>query len=659
MPATVAVHWLKENAVERSPHRVLVVDTETRPVGELDRNHQVLRLWSARLSRRHGIDPKQPRAEWFRGTTAGELAELVDRLARSDHALWLFTHNLNFDLAVTALPVALVERGWRMTDGALTTDSPWCRMARGTRRLAVADSWSYLPSSVETLGELTGLPKLELPEWADDDDAWWARCDRDVDIVAQALDSLMEWWDAGRYGNWSITGPSTGWNSYRHRLGRRQILVDPDPVARELEARAITGGRRDVWRLGRMPRGLYADLDMATAHLVVMSERPLPVRRLRRFESMALDDHHLEAARMDVLAECELDTQVPRYPWDSGHGVFYPVGRFRTVLAGPEIREARRRGELRAIGPGYVYVLADHMTDWARWVASLLAVESPGVPPAVRLMAKHWSRCVPGKWAGHTSEVIDRTPDPRPGWHVEHGWVSAGRRRADYLRIGGETWTIVRDMWADDAFPAILAWIQAHTRVAVNRLLDALGPAALSVNTDGVLVDVRTLQGEGTDWWTPRPRPAREALRLLADWCTAADPVVAPFTVRVKGAWDRLKVVSPQHAILGTERRLSGIPKRATALGGGRYRFTQWPKLRVQLQREGATGYTTRQSTADLSHVPPPGWLWADGTVTPVTCHLDDAGDVRIELPSLPGLELTDLAPALMQHPRLRGLLPV
>lgn len=592
--------------MERSPHRVLIVDTETRPVSELDRNHQTLRLWSARLARRHGIDPHKPREEWHRGTTAGELAELVDGLARSDAALWLFTHNLNFDLAVTALPVELTDRGWRMTEGALTTDSPWCRLARGTRRLAVANSWSYLPASVETIGELIGLPKLDLPAWADDDAAWWDRCDRDVQIVAQAMDSLMDWWDAGRFGNWSITGPATGWNSYRHRLGRKQILVDPDPDARELEARAITGGRRDVWRLGRMRKGLYADLDMATAHLVVMSERPLPVRRLRRFDAMALDDHHLEAARMDVLAECTIDTRSPRYPWDSGAGVFYPVGRFRTVLAGPELREARRRGELVSIGPGYVYILADHMTDWARWVAGLLAVENPDVPPAVRLIAKHWSRCVPGKWAGHTSEVIDRSPDPRPGWHVERGWVSAGRRRADYLRIGGETWTIVRDMWADDAFPAILAWIQAHTRVAVNRLLDTLGPAALSVNTDGVLVDVHNLMARMDPLGAWDKEPARRQLAMLARLCVGWETTTAPFTVRVKGAWDRVKVISPQHAILGTERRLSGVPARALALGGGRYRFTQWPKLRVQLQREGATGYTTRQATADLTHVPPP-----------------------------------------------------
>src|SRR6266508_1359179 len=141
-------HWLRPNHQERSPYRVLVVDTETRPVSEDEPSRQVLRLWVARLTRRHGIDKGKPRAENHDGRTAAELVELVQSVARSDYSLWLLTHNLNFDLAVTELPVLLTEAGWRNTDAALTTDSPWCRMVRGSRRLTIADTFSWLPTSV-------------------------------------------------------------------------------------------------------------------------------------------------------------------------------------------------------------------------------------------------------------------------------------------------------------------------------------------------------------------------------------------------------------------------------------------------------------------------------------------------------------------------------
>jgi hypothetical protein len=649
-----SVHWLRENQQERSPRRVLIVDTETTPASVDNPDQHHLRLWCARLVRRRGVDPRKPRHEDYAGLTADELADLVTSLARADHTLWLLTHNLNFDLAVTALPVLLTERGWRITEGALTTDDPWCRLARGSRRLAIADSWSYLPQSLEAIGKLIGLRKLQLPDWRDDDAAWLARCRRDVEITARAVMQLLDWWDAGHYGNWSITGPSTGWSSYRHRRPAPRVLVDPDPEARALEARAVTGGRRGVRWIGRQPVGLYADLDLTTAHLVAMSERLLPMRRLRSFASLGLDHHALRSNVLDVLAECEVEVAAPRYPWDSGHGIFYPVGRFRTVLAGPEVRDALARGELRSIGAGYSYVLGNHMQGWARWLATLLDDTNRDVPPAARLAAKHWSRCVPGKWAGHRSEVIRRVPDPRPGWQVERGFLAAEGRPADFLRIGGELWTIARDEWADDAFPAILAWIQSWTRLAVNRLGDRLGSAALTVNTDGLVVNVDQVRdGDGAPLGQLRTS-ALGKLRALDGLCQAWAPLVAPFQVRIKGAANQVTVISPQHLILDGEKRLAGIPHRATVLADGQYRFTQWPRLRVQLQREAPPGYRTVRRTVNLANVAPTGWLLDTGEVLPPLVWQQDGADV-VAPPHWTALGHGDaLAPPERQHPVLR-----
>lgn len=659
MAHQVKVHWLRENARNATPHRVLVFDTETRPRSEAEPDAQVLRLWSARLIRRHDVEPKLPRVETFDGTTAAELAALVDRLTTRDRTTWLFAHNLSFDLAVTALPVELTALGWRLTEGALTSDSPWCRMARKDRRLTVADTWSWMPASVEVIAGMVGKRKLVLPSWGASDDEWRARCRRDVEVCTLAIEQIMDWWDQGGLGNWSVTGPASGWSTYRHRRPAPRVLVDPDPDARAFEARAITGGRREARRTGELPRGLYADLDLATAHLTVMASQPLPARRFKSFDQLPLESPMLRSRIFDVLAECELEVQTPRYPWDSGRGVFYPVGRFRTVLAGPEIREAQARGELRSIGRGTLYHVRAHMAGWAIWLAQLIAQETPGVPPVVRLLAKHWSRCVPGKWAGHTSEVIRKTPDPRPGWSVERGAIDGGRRAADFLRLGGELWTIARDEWADDAFPAILAFIQSYTRVALGRMLDQLGPAVVSCNTDGVLVDVwRWRAGQPRSQATRRPS-GDQALRELDAWCQDVERDLAAFQVRIKGAWSQVTILGPQHLVLGAERRLAGIPRRAIVLADGRYSFTAWPKLRVQLIPDGPPVYRTEARTVSLAKITQAGWLLQDGSTRPIRTDIrqDQATILAPEPAELGDPPAAQLAPVKSQHVALRPVL--
>lgn len=657
MKPAPAIHWLRHNAAIRSPYRVLVLDTETAPVVAGNPDEQRLRLWSAQLTRRHDVDPKEPRSSMIRGTTARELATSVNQLAKRDRTLWVFAHNLSFDLAVTALPVELVALGWRMTEGALTTESPWCRMVRGGSRITIADSWSWLPTSVAALGELVGLEKLPLPAWEDDDAAWWARCDRDVEVTSAAILQVMDWWDRGELGNWSVTGPSCGWSTYRHFQPNPHVLIDPGDGAREFEARAITGGRRQVSRLGPQLPGLYVDLDMATAHLAVMQGQPLPWRRMAHFDSLAPDSRMLNGRVVDVIAECVVDLAAPRFAWDSGGGIFYPVGRFTTVLTGPEIREARDRGELVSIGEGWTYGLSGHMAPWAAWLRELIDNPPEGTPAVVRLAAKNWSRCVPGKWAGHTSETITRTPDPRPGWNVVHGYDPVHGGPVDLLRFGGELLTIARDRWSDDAFPAVLAFIQGHVRVALGRLLDALGPAWLATNTDGALVDARAMHlGRGDPDDTVRVTD-RDRLDILDRWCAAYSLPPALFTVRPKGKWSDAIIYGPQHLILGGERHMSGVPGSATRDDDGRYVFTAWPKLRVQIGTEGPAGYTTQRRRVQVDNIPPAGWLACTGRVFPARIGTVDGRDALLPPSDALMADSGPLQPPERQHPKLRKVL--
>lgn len=650
MGRSMTVHRLGRPGAARSPDRLVVLDTETTPVPEGDGERHVLRLWAATLIRRHGVDPGQPRLEDADGRTGEELADRIDAWAPRDGTCWVVAHNLAFDLAVTQLPLRLVRRGWRLTESALTAESPWARLARGRSRITLADTWSWLPTSVEDLGRLIGEPKVPLPDWSAGDDAWLRRCRTDVAITASAFLACLDWWDAEKLGAWGITGPATGWTSYRARAIGQTPTIDPDPAARAFEMRAVTGGRREVRGLGLVPATLVADLDLITAHLTAMSTLGLPRRRIARFDRLRADHPFLDGGPADVLAEVEVEVEAPRYPLPTAAGVVYPVGRFRTVLAGPEIREARARGELRGIGPGYAYALSIHMAEWARWVAGLLDARSE-VPGPVRVMAKHWSRCVPGKWASRTGATIDRVPDPRPGWLVERAALMPEGRPADLLVVEGERWTIVRDEWADHAFPGVLAWIQSATRVALARLLDALGGGWVSCNTDGVLVAVDAVLARHGRAIPIRPSTETARLQALDDLVEGWNRQLAPFVARIKGAARQVTVLSPQHALVDGERRLAGIPRRAVDLGGLRFEFTTWPKLRLQLERPWPPGFRTRRTVVEVGAIRPLGWRLVGDVVVPWRVERQPDGTTILCRPEASSLDPDLLAPPEAQHP--------
>ena len=651
------VHYLRPNHTERSPHALLVWDTETRTVGEGPQAFQVLRLWCADLVIRRNMRRREAPLTRLSGVNADTLADAIEDAAAPKRALWCYAHNLGFDLSVTALPVVLAERGWKLTAHALATEQPWARMSKGDLHIVLCDSWSLMPEPLADIGARVGIAKPDLPENDDSEAAWVQRCQADVQITRTALLQVLDWWDAQALGNWSLTGPACGWSSLRHREDFGKVVIDPDNAARAEERAAISGGRREVWRVGKQQPGLYADLDFLHAHLTVCATKALPWRRGLRIDSLPTDHLWLQAKTLDVLAEVEIETATPRYPVDTGNGILYPTGRFVTTLAGPEIREAAARGELRRVGKGYVYDVRPHMAGWARWVAAMLDAPGPDLPPAVGAVAKAWSRTVPGKWAAHTGETAYELPDPRPGWHLEEGAIMPGRIPARYLSLGGTQYVIAMDREADDAFPAVLAWVQSWTRVLLSRLVDGLGDACLQCNTDGALVDVaaliRTAELEGwaqPGWWRNPGEAVQAAIGRLA-------PAIDPLTVRVKRLAQEVDIIGPQHIVLDKERRLAGVPRKALEPEPHVYSFDTWPRLPSQIGRDGPAGYQMGERTISLQQVPVARWRLTGGMCLPPECRLtaDGANEILPPPRDLFWAGVIDLEQP--EHPALRGLL--
>lgn len=630
MPARqVPVHYLRPNHADYTPAACIFLDTETRVVRTEPEEVLGLRLWVATYTDRRVRKRTTARHLSSWGHTAPELVRWINDVTRNRTSVWLFAHNLAFDLTTTRLPLLLLQTGWTISDAAVGGKAPWLRLNKGRLTLTIVDSWSWLPVPLDEVAHKVGKRKPALPGEGDTEAEWLARCGHDVDIMGTAMLDLMAWWDARKLGRWTISGAGTGWNAYRHTPTSCQVVVDPDPdkVARDREY--VHGGRRGVWSIGQHAAGPFYELDFAAAYPTIAAWEPHPIGRAYTFARMPLDDPIWNTDRWDLAARCRVRTDTPRWPVRVDHVTWYPVGEFWCELAGPDIAEARRLGALLAVGPGEAHRVDTHMQPWANWCLGVQAGTDPYAPPVAAIAAKMWGRAVIGKWSARSFERTPLGPAPSQGWAYEPGWDHDAGTAGGLVDLGGTRWWVSDTGTPDNAYPAIHAWVEAHVRVRLGRVIDALGEGCLlQANTDGLIVAGRTVGTKAARGHLVAPAGMPPAARL--QWCLdRLESVTAPLWLRVKHRAATVTVLGPQHVKVDAQRKFAGMPRTAVEQADGSYTAHVWPGLQWQMQHGTTAGYVRPARTMRADGPYPTGWILADNRVVPPEAEIVD-GHTRL-----------------------------
>lgn len=627
MTRPVPIHRLRQNETEWSPAHCLFIDTETDEQDLGQDKLLTLKLWTAKLVDRRATRTGRLETRWWRGETAESLTDAIEEAVRGRSSLWLYAHNLSFDLTTTRLPLRLIQRGWGVSDAAIGGRAPWLRMLRKRSRLGLFDSGSWLPMPLAEIGRLVGIPKPPLPAADDSLDDWYHRCEYDTEILAAAMLQLMDWWERNDLGKWNITGSASGWNAFRHIPTVQRVVINPEPAGIKCDRAAIYGGRRGVWRVGEMRAGPFLELDFEAAYPTVAANLQLPMQRRSRFSSLPVNDWRVDSDSWGIIANCHIRNRVPVVPLRTRSGVFYPVGEFRTTLAGPDIKAARDAGALVGIGAGYVHQLGKVMQPWAQWILRLQYDPDADCPDVARIVAKQWGRTVIGKWAAHGFEKTPLGPSPNPGWGYEEGFDTATNSHGGMVDIGGERWWVAAGAEPDNAYPAVLSWVESEVRVRLNRVLMALGNGAvIQCDTDGLIVSEPMLGSKAARGEFVAPDGVYGPAKV--EWVLAQlAPLVWPLRLRLKRSSRHLMVLGPQHVQSDAGRRYSGIPGMATEDELGRFVGHLWPKLQWQMANGNAAGYVRPHRTALVGGTYAPGWVTRKATVLPVEARINDQGE--------------------------------
>lgn len=608
MKRIAPVHNLRQNEKTWSPPVVATLDTETRYSISGDIETHVLRCWAAELRVRRD---RRKQVQWEaseEGIFPSDAALTIAAWNAKHPTLWVYCHNLAFDLTTSEITSHLAEFGYQVTEFVIDSPSPFVKMSNGRATVTFCDSFSWLPMRLENVAASIRMVKPDLPGNEDDDAHWLARCRADAQILITAMTTIMQWWDENDLGRWSITGSASGWNVMRHKINTRQITINTNPDGVEFDRRAIYGGRRGMWRTGRLPAGKYADIDFSAAYPTIAESMLLPQERMTLFPSLPVDHAMLSSNRHGVIANVRIRTDTPRWPVRAAGRVWYPVGEFSTVLAGPDIAEAIKHGCLISVGEGWIHRLGYALAPWAQWCLATSSAADDGTPEVVRLWSKHCGRAVIGKWAQRSFETVEIGPAPQRGWWAQDGWNHTSNTRATIIDFDGRRWQASASGDGDNCYPAVLAYVESYVRVRLGRMIESMPhDAPVSCDTDGVLIDAHALSG-----W---------------DWNTAD---LWPLVPRMKSEYTSVEIIGPQHIIVDGNRRFAGIPASAKVKADGSYDAMLWPKMVWQMGNGRQGEYRRPTQNYKVSATYAPGWVLAGGDVLPIETSVNGDGETVI-----------------------------
>lgn len=366
----------------------------------------------------------------------------------------------------------------------------------------------------EETNDLTAVDFVSENDWPKLCGSLWTRLSEMSEAV-KAYGKILRECHLGE--SWRMTAGSQA--SYGFRLN---YMDSPIEASRADESEALIGkcsygGRCECFFLGELPGPVYQyDVNQLYSYIAAIS--PLPVECLGEY---AWDEMTTGNSRpWDIAADVVLRTPAAIYPFRAGtesvgngnQSVIYPIGEFRTFLAGPELELAINCGHLRKLYKAYRYRCERPLQYWANhlWVMRKAAC------PRDAKIIKAISLSLYGKFGQRLREWhLDNDEMSPPGIDVGD-WYSAapkgGVRR--HRVLCGQCSTEVVGDYSPQSSPPIAAWICSAARLHLQRLINSAG-GAFYVDTDSLWVDRKGSERLQASGWIGE---SLGGLRLVGEW---------------------------------------------------------------------------------------------------------------------------------------------
>lgn len=444
-----------------------------------------------------------------------------------------------------------------------------------------------------------------------------------------AISRLCDWWRANALTPFAPTVGALAYGFLRSTAPPKTLCTHNDEDVHRLERAAAYGGRASVWFVGNIGQGVdfpeqrdddegnttfrevngpVHHLDVRSMYAHLLGNNQFPVKLIEYRESTPVSVACESALGFGVIARVTLRTSHPEYPTRVGERVGYPVGRFTTVLTGPELLKAQSDSTIDRVHEMAVYKLARPFEEFSRrLIAARVTARRNGNGPDESI-AKLLANSLAGKLAQRRGQWQRRRELDEPGRWGEHHILNmdtGGRRRTRY--IAGFCWEWEADETGYGPHTAAFAYLAAYGRLQM-RAIRKLCPAGtvVSQDTDGIFV-------------LP---PALETLRSVPGLMGGAAG-----QLRLIGTTQHARFFGPRHYVLGDQWTLSGFHNPKIDISAMRVRDTVSTSLWGARPRRAPDSINTITRDSTLLFELCGGTLRPDGWIEAEQLHLAEPDD--------------------------------
>ncbi len=426
--------------------------------------------------------------------------------------VWLFAHNVGFDLTVTGFWERLEAGDFTLDEktelvivdgelvektihgpGFLCIDDPPVILSLHTpkhRHVMILDTINWFKQSLDSLGKRCGVVKSKMPEFAESDEVWFPYCETDVKVLVQVVRDLLDTVHSNDLGQFRWSAPAQALAAFRHRFYPVKIeLHDQEPV-RALERQSYFGGRVECFRIGTIRHPLW-QLDVASMYPAVMREHKYPHRLLYDWLDSPDRKPGRESLSLNHIAEVEIKTEHETFPFRTPDQTIFPTGHYTTTLAGPELIRARDAGVIQSVGRWSYYALAPLFREFVDYFWPERCKAKSAGDEVWQQFCKLMMTSLYGKF-GQAKSSWDDVGDDRDAvpWHqwTTHSTVTGETK--SYRTLGYHVQELAGVREHPNAAPGIASYVTSYCRERLLEIMLAAGRENVYYcSTDCVIVN--------------------------------------------------------------------------------------------------------------------------------------------------------------------------